>query len=178
MHQTSEGAPEDRGTGGTAGMRAGELRLRAAALRSAADSAAAHAAPAGTPGTGHAIRTCSRAAAALPGGTAAAGCRSLSAAPGVVVAGGGGAESDVTSRSAKPGLFLERGSAEEGARAKALGRVVWAREKGWNAWPALVVSAADAVDAAPKLSRAHVQVLRPGASSICGAWTGCSCIAN
>ena len=36
----------------------------------------------------------------------------------------------------------------------ALGRVVWAREKGWNAWPALVVSAGDAAAAAPQLSRA------------------------
>lgn len=177
MDQTSEGAPEDRGTGGTADMRAGELRLRAAALRSTADGAAAHAAPASTPATGHAIRTCNRAAAALPGGAAAAGCISLSAAPGVV-AGGGGAEADVISRSEKPRPVLERGSAEEGARAKALGRVVWAREKGWNAWPALVVSAADAADAAPKLSRAHVQVLRPRASSICGAWIGGNCIAK
>ncbi|KAK9830592.1 hypothetical protein WJX81_002721 [Elliptochloris bilobata] len=62
-------------------------------------------------------------------------------------------------------LEAAAGTAEHGARAGgpdgnpgglggALGLVVWAREKGWNAWPALVVSAADAADAAPQLSRA------------------------
>jgi hypothetical protein len=60
------------------------------------------------------------------------------------------------------------GGAAAGAAAPAAGRglgcVVWAREKGWNAWPALVVTPADAMAAAPKLAKLGVglPLLRTG----------------
>lgn len=77
-------------------------------------------------------------------------CRQAKEKKGKKVCGGGGAGQEPCGAQ---GAGAERWAA-------ALGRVVWAREKGWNAWPALVVSAGDAAAAAPQLSRADSQSLK------------------
>ena len=69
------------------------------------------------------------------------------------------------------------GGAAAGAAVPAAGRglgcVVWAREKGWNAWPALIVTPADAMAAAPKLAKlgAGLPLFARGPASGCStAW--------
>ena len=110
-----------------AGARHIELQERASALLAAAEQASSGAPP----------------AAERAPGSNRAGCRQAKKKKGRKVCGGGGADWDAAQDS------------EAGRLGAALGRVVWGREKGWNAWPALVVSASDAAAAAPQLSRAN-----------------------
>ena len=111
-----------------AGARASELEARACALIAVAESASSGAPP----------------AAERPSGASRAGCRQAKKKKGRRACGGGGVDRE-------PCGAQGSGAARLGA---ALGHVVWAREKGWSAWPALVVSAGDAAAAAPQLSRA------------------------
>lgn len=110
-----------------AGARASELQECASALLAAAARASLGASP----------------AAERAPASSRAGCRQAKKMKRKTVCGGGGAGREPCGAQ---GLGAE-------CLGAALGRVVWAREKGWNAWPALVVSAGGAAAAAPQLSR-------------------------